>query len=89
VTCSCPVLPSIQHYLCIILVSGKMIVMKQKVSNKLLWNSAFIIWIWEQGSSVSIVSGYGLDDWAIEVRSRFWGPLSLLYNGYRGSLPWG
>jgi hypothetical protein len=23
----------------------------------------------ELGSSVSIVSGYGLDDWAIEVRS--------------------
>jgi hypothetical protein len=23
----------------------------------------------EQGSSVSIVSGYGLDDWAVEVRS--------------------
>jgi hypothetical protein len=23
----------------------------------------------EQGSSVSIASGYGLDDWAIEVRS--------------------
>jgi hypothetical protein len=23
----------------------------------------------EPGSSVSIVSGYGLDDWAIEVRS--------------------
>jgi hypothetical protein len=54
----------------------------------------------EPGSSVSIVSGYGLDNRAIEVRSpaeaegfflyplcsdRLWGPLSLLYNGYRGS----
>jgi hypothetical protein len=26
-------------------------------------------WKCEPGSSVSIVSGYGLDDWAIEVRS--------------------
>jgi hypothetical protein len=25
--------------------------------------------MWEPGSSVSIVSGYGLDDWVIEVRS--------------------
>jgi hypothetical protein len=57
-----------------------------------------------RGSSVSIVSGYGLDDRAIEVRSpaeangfflyplcpdRLWGPPSLLYNGYRGSFPRG
>jgi hypothetical protein len=28
-----------------------------------------IISTYEQGISVSIVSGYGLDDWAIEVRS--------------------
>jgi hypothetical protein len=56
------------------------------------------------GSSVSIVSGYGMDDRAIEVRSsaetkdfflwslrpdRLWGPSSLLYNGYRESLPRG
>jgi hypothetical protein len=54
-----------------------------------------------RGSSVSIVSGYGLDDRAIDVRSpaevrgfflsllcphRLWGPPSLLYNGYRGVL---
>jgi hypothetical protein len=54
----------------------------------------------EPGSSVSIVSGYGLDDWAIEVWSpaiakgfflyplcpdRLWGPTSRLYNGYRWS----
>jgi hypothetical protein len=53
-----------------------------------------------RGSSVNIVSGYGLDDRAIGVRSsagakdfslyplypdRLWGPPSLLYNGYRGS----
>jgi hypothetical protein len=25
--------------------------------------------LWSQGSSVSIVSDYGLDDWVIEVRS--------------------
>jgi hypothetical protein len=53
----------------------------------------------EPGSSVSIVSGYGLGDRAIEVRSpaeakgfflcpdRLWGPPSLLYNGYWGSFP--
>jgi hypothetical protein len=54
----------------------------------------------EPGSSVSTVSGYELDDQAIEVRSpaeakgfflyslypdRLWGPPSLLPNGYRGS----
>jgi hypothetical protein len=53
----------------------------------------------EPGSSVSIVSVYGLDDRAIEVRSqaeakefflsplcpdRLWGQPSFLYNGYRG-----
>jgi hypothetical protein len=58
----------------------------------------------EPGSSVSIVSDYGLDDRAIGVRSaaevrdfflyplcpdRLWGPPSLLYNGYRGSFPRG
>jgi hypothetical protein len=52
-----------------------------------------------RGSAVSIVSGHGLDDRAIEVRStaeakefflwpvcpdRLWGPPSLLYKGYRG-----
>jgi hypothetical protein len=52
----------------------------------------------EPGSSVSLVSDYGLDDQAIELRSpaeakgiflqlvcpdRLWGPPSLLYNGYR------
>jgi hypothetical protein len=45
----------------------------------------------EPGSSVSM-SGYGLNDRAIEVRSPaeakgffLWGPPSLQYNGYRGS----
>jgi hypothetical protein len=52
-----------------------------------------------RGSSGSIVSGYELDNQAIEVRSpaeargfssillcpdRLWGPPSLLYSGYRG-----
>jgi hypothetical protein len=56
------------------------------------------------GSSVSIVSGYGLDDRATEIRfpaeakgfflyalcpDRLCGPPSLLYNGYRGSFPRG
>jgi hypothetical protein len=59
---------------------------------------------YEPGSSVSVVSGYGLDNRANEVRSpvkarefflqrlcpdRFWGPPSLLYNGYRGFFPGG
>jgi hypothetical protein len=54
-----------------------------------------------RGSSVGIVSDYGLDDRAIGVLSpagakdfsssllcpdRLWGPPSLLYNGYRGVL---
>jgi hypothetical protein len=58
----------------------------------------------EPGSSVSIVSGYGLHDRVIEVRSRqrrkefflqplcsdqLWGPPSLLYKGYLGSFPRG
>jgi hypothetical protein len=60
-------------------------------------------YIEEPGSSVSIVSDYGLDDRTIGVRSpagakdfssilcpdRLWGPPSLLYNGYRGSFPRG
>jgi hypothetical protein len=54
-------------------------------------------------SSVSIVSEYGQDDWAIGFRSpaetkhfssdlcpdRLWGPTSLLYKGYRRSFPGG
>jgi hypothetical protein len=58
----------------------------------------------ELGSSVSIVSGCGLDDQMIEVRSQaeardfspnlfcpdwLWGPPSLLYNGYWQSFPQG
>jgi hypothetical protein len=57
---------------------------------------------WESGSSVGIVSGYGLDYRAIEVRSPAeakgflplfsvsspaLGPPSLVYNGYRWSFP--
>jgi hypothetical protein len=56
------------------------------------------------GSSVSIVSGYRLDDQAIEVPfpaeakgfflqplcpDHLWGPTSLLNNEYRGSFPQG
>jgi hypothetical protein len=45
---------------------------------------------------MSIVSGYGLKDWVIEVRfparqedfsSNFWDSHVLLSNGYRGSFP--
>jgi hypothetical protein len=52
----------------------------------------------DPGSSGSIVSGYGLDDWAIGVRSPagtkdyssgLWGPPSLLSNGYLRSFPRG
>jgi hypothetical protein len=70
---------------------------------KRLWhiygiNAKFV----SRGSSVSIVSGYGLDDRAIEVRfpaeakgfllyplfaDWLWSPPSPLYNGYRGSFP--
>jgi hypothetical protein len=53
-----------------------------------------------QVSSVIIVSGYGLYDRAIEVRSLaeatsnlcpdwLWVPPSLLYNGYQGPFPGG
>jgi hypothetical protein len=56
------------------------------------------------GSSVSIVSNYRLDYWAIGVQSlaevvdfssdllspdRLWGQLSLLSSGYQGPFPWG
>jgi hypothetical protein len=73
-----------------------------------LFVSLFVGWFvylfGSRGSSGSIVSDYGLDDRAIEVRSpagaedfffcplcpdRLWGPPSLLYNGYRGSFPRG
>jgi hypothetical protein len=55
-------------------------------------------------SSISVVSSYGLDDRAIEVRSpagakdyssslvcpdRLWDPPSLLYDGYREPFPRG
>jgi hypothetical protein len=63
----------------------------------------FYLWAGD-GVAVSIVSDYGLDDKAIEVRSpaeekefflyplcpdRLWDPPSLLSNGYRGSFPRG
>jgi hypothetical protein len=65
---------------------------------RLIAREYFIIFevVDELGSSVSIVSSYGLDDRAIKVRStaeakefvlwpqcpdRLWGPSSLLYNG--------
>jgi hypothetical protein len=65
----------------------------------------FWTYIWEPGSSVSLVSGYVLDDRAIDVRSpagaedfscsllcpdRLWGPPSLLcIMGTRGPFPRG
>jgi hypothetical protein len=60
--------------------------------------------VYEPVISVSIVSGYGQNDRAIEVRSlaekndyflyplcpdRLWGSPSLLYDGYRGYFPRG
>jgi len=57
-----------------------------------------------RGSSVGIASGYGLDDRGSGVRlsagagdfslhhrvqTGFVAPLSLLFNGYQGLLPWG
>jgi hypothetical protein len=67
--------------------------------NSILWP----VPVAAQGSSVNIVSDYGLDNRAIEVRfpagakdffssfcpHRLWGPPSLLYNWYRGSFPRG
>jgi hypothetical protein len=44
-------------------------------------------------SAVGIATGYGLDDHGSEIFTspcrpdRLWGPLSLLYNGYRGLVP--
>ena len=44
------------------------------------------------GSSVSIVTGYGLDDWGSNTGGgeifrtcpdRYWNPPKILYNGYR------
>jgi hypothetical protein len=53
-------------------------------------------------SAVGLVTGYGLDDEGVGVRvpaeeriltpfppGRFWGPPSLLWNGYRGLFPRG
>jgi hypothetical protein len=54
-------------------------------------------------NAVGIATGYGLDDRGVGVRvpvrsrifssqrrpDRLWGPLSLLYNGYRGHFPRG
>jgi hypothetical protein len=40
-----------------------------KCSNLLLYLSYLLFNMRSRGSSVSIASGYGLDDWAIEVRS--------------------
>jgi hypothetical protein len=65
-------------------------------SEPIIWEDGCLLC--EPGSSVSIVSDYGLDNRAIEMKAfflkplcpdRLWGPLSLLYNGYRGSFPRG
>jgi hypothetical protein len=73
---------------------------QETIVNELMWLIMFHSC--EPGSSVSIVSGHGLDDQTIDFRSpaeakgfflyplcpdQLWGPPSLLYNGYRGSFP--
>jgi hypothetical protein len=56
------------------------------------------LFFWSQGSSVSTVSDYELDDRGSRSRrffskplhpDRLWGPSSLLYNGFWGSFPRG
>jgi hypothetical protein len=58
---------------------------------------------WSRNSSVSIATGYGLDDRGVGFRvpvgsrifsstrrpDRFWGPPNLLSNWYRGFFSWG
>jgi hypothetical protein len=58
--------------------------------------------IWSRDNVIGIAIGYGLDDWGVGVRvpvgskiflsacrpGRFWVPLNLLSNGYRGLSPW-
>jgi hypothetical protein len=62
----------------------------------MIWSASF----WSQDSSVSIVAGYGLDDWGfipakgkrfsvLQCPDQLWGSLSLLSSGYRGLVPWG
>jgi hypothetical protein len=61
------------------------------------FTQSWINYIWHD-SSVGIATGYGLEAWGWLQRGEdffspqrpelLWGPPSLLYNGYRGILPW-
>jgi hypothetical protein len=76
---------------------------RQQINYKLRWRHVSILNTLSRDSAVGIATGYGLDDGGVGVlvpigssifssprrSDRFWGPPSLLSNGYRGSFPGG
>jgi hypothetical protein len=81
---------------------------RSQVCGQKHWNTrssmlSFIKITTSRDSAVGIATGYGLDDWEVEVRvlvgsriltspcrpDQLWGPPNLLYNGYWGLFPGG